>query len=96
MLDVIEVVVQMVLNIALPAWLVHWDEKRLSKLELSRAWPQASFWIAVVAFGPLSLPVHFLRTRRSLLGFLLGVLGLVAVVAAQVLASALLGSLKPE
>ncbi|HVJ21626.1 MAG TPA: hypothetical protein VM686_39750 [Polyangiaceae bacterium] len=96
MLDVLEVVVQMVLNIALPASLIRWDEKRLSELQLSRAWPLASFWIAVVAFGPLCLPFHFVRTRRSLLGLLWGVLALVLAILAGALVAGLLGALRPE
>jgi hypothetical protein len=60
-----------------PYLIVRFDEKRLSPERLARAWNPASFWIAIVVFGPLSLPVHFTRTRRSLLGFALG-LGLAA------------------
>jgi hypothetical protein len=61
-----------VLNAALPYLVVRYDLKRLPELQLARAWPEASFLSAVFAFGPLSLPVHFTKTRRSLLGFGLG------------------------
>jgi len=40
---------------------------------LARAWPDASLWSAVVIFGPLSVPIHFLRTRRSWVGLGLAV-----------------------
>lgn len=56
------------LGIAVPAAIVRRDLAKLSREELARAWPDASLWSAVVAFGPLSVPVHFVRTRRNLLG----------------------------
>jgi len=61
-----------VLGIAVPALIVRRDLARLSGEPLARAWPDASLWAAVVVFGPLCLPVHFIRTRRSWLGLLLG------------------------
>ena len=60
------------LNSLVPYWIVKRDLSRLPSEQLSRAWPHASFLAAVLAFGPLSLPVHFTKTRRSLLGFGLG------------------------
>jgi hypothetical protein len=33
-------------------------------------------------FGPLCIPVHFVRTRRSIVGLLIGVLWMVAVLVA--------------
>lgn len=86
MLDVVVVTVQLALGIAVPAWLLRRDERRLPEGMLARAWPQASFWSAVVAFGPLCLPVHFVRTRRSVMGFLLGLLALAVALGVQLLA----------
>ena len=77
----------------LPYRIVRFDEQRLSSERLERAWNPASFWIAVVVFGPLSLPVHFTRTRRSLLGFLLNMELAVATVFAVMLPLELLGRL---
>jgi hypothetical protein len=37
-------------------------------------------WSAVVAFGPLCLPVHFIRTRRNWAGLGLGVAALLGAV----------------
>jgi hypothetical protein len=96
MFDVFEVVLAMLMNIAFPAWVVRWDERRLPALALSRAWNPASFWIAVVAFGPLCLPVHFVRTRRSIWGFLLGIFAFATVILCQVAVSAVIGTLRPE
>jgi hypothetical protein len=68
------------LGIAVPALIVRRDLTRLTGEPLARAWPEASLWAAVVVFGPLCLPVHFIRTRRSLLGIALGVAWLVGAV----------------
>jgi hypothetical protein len=78
-----------VLGIAVPATIVRRDIARLERRavdeQLSRAWPDASVWSAVVVFGPISVPIHFLRTRRSWLGVLLAlawfVLALVLIAA---------------
>ena len=64
---------QMALAIALPIWIVRRDMRRLPPAQLARAWNDATIWSAVVAFGPVALVVHFTKTRRSLLGFVLGV-----------------------
>lgn len=52
---------------------VTWDERRLAPQLAERAWNDASRWSACVVFAVLAVPVHFLRTRRSLLGLALGV-----------------------
>ena len=85
MLDVALVALQMALGILVPAAIVRFDERRLAPQALERAWPPASFWMAVVVFGPLCLPVHFWRTRRSVLGVLMGVAAFALALAAQVL-----------
>ena len=88
---------QAVVSIALTAWLLRRDEKRLSELELSRAWNTPSFWIAVVYFSPLCLLIHGLRTRRSLMGLLIGLDFAWVVLLAQLLADELIqAALRPE
>jgi hypothetical protein len=74
MTSVLAVVLDLVLGVALTAWVVRFDMRRLTPERLARCWNAASFWSAVVAFGPLSIPVHFARTRRSVIGFGVGVL----------------------
>jgi len=70
--SVLAVVLDIVLGVVLTAWVVRRDTRRLSPERRARSWSDASFWSAVVAFGPLSIPVHFARTRRTVVGFLLG------------------------
>jgi hypothetical protein len=72
MSEVLLLALSFVLNAALPYLIVRYDLKRLSPERLARAWPDASVLSAIYAFGPLCLPVHFTRTRRSWLGFGLG------------------------
>ena len=72
MKEVLQLSLQIALSVALPALVIRKDMARLTPLRLSRAWNDASLWSAVVGFGPLSLIVHFTRTRRSLVGLLLG------------------------
>ncbi|HVY31145.1 MAG TPA: hypothetical protein VHB79_31530 [Polyangiaceae bacterium] len=65
-----------VLGIAVPEAIVRHDLHCLSGEALKRSWPDASLWAAVVLFGPLCLPVHFIKTRRSWVGAALGALWL--------------------
>jgi hypothetical protein len=61
------------LGIVVTWWILRFDYRRLDDRRLARSWNDASFWNAVVMFGPLCLPFHFTKTRRSLLGFAIGV-----------------------
>jgi hypothetical protein len=73
------------LGIALPGLVIGWDVRRSAHLYVRRAWNVASLWSSVMAFGPLAVLVHFIRTRRSILGVALGigcVLGIVTFCAA--------------
>lgn len=56
------------LGIVVSWWILRRDLGRLAGRELERAWPDASLWMAVVLLGPLSVPLHFIRTRRSWAG----------------------------
>jgi hypothetical protein len=72
--SVLEFVVDLAVTIVLTAWVVRRDMRKLPPERYARSWNVASFWSAVVGFGPLSVPVHFIRTRRSLGGAFLGLL----------------------
>jgi len=83
MAEVLIVALSFALNAALPYAIVKYDLKRLPPERLSRAWNEASFLSAVIVFGPLSIPVHFVKTRRSLVGLGLGLgLGVGAILCA--------------
>ena len=82
---------ELALGIAVPYLIVSRDLARLDAERLARAWTDASFWSAIVLFGPLCLPFHFTKTRRSLLGFLLGLAWMVAAFVTIGLISAGLG-----
>lgn len=68
---------ELALGILVPWWIVRRDLRRLDAERLARAWNDASFWMSIVMFGPLCLPFHFTKTRRSLAGLLLGLVWMV-------------------
>jgi hypothetical protein len=74
MREVLVLCVEFIATIVVCAWIVRRDVRHLEPDLLSRAWPEPSLWSAVVCFSPICVPIHFLRTRRSLLGLGLGVL----------------------
>jgi hypothetical protein len=90
MAEVVQLVVSAVLQILLTFWVVRRDDRRLTGAANARAFPTATFWIAVVVFGPLSIPIHFARTRRNWTGLGLGLLWFFATLAALGLAGFLL------
>ncbi len=73
MRDMLVLLVQLAATIGVSAWIVRRDVKRLEPRLLVRAWPETSLWAAVVCFSPLCVPIHFVRTRRSLAGIALGI-----------------------
>jgi hypothetical protein len=85
-------------SIAVTAWILHFDIRRLPPRLQARAWPVSSLWAAVAWFAPLCLLIHFVRTRRSIVGLLLGLAWLAgALVAIEGLAQAadwLIGALE--
>lgn len=82
MRDVLVLLFQFAATIAVSAWIVRRDVRRLDAELLARAWPEPSLWSAVVCFSPLCIPIHFIRTRRSFLGVTLGVAWFAAAVVA--------------
>lgn len=80
-----ELILSWVVTTGLSFAVVLLDERRLARVaeeKLERAWKPSSRDAALVAFGLLAIPVHFIKTRGSLkkpLGFLVGLaLGVVA------------------
>ena len=80
------------------SWLaVRLDERWLSEERLERAWPPVSRDAAMLGFGPLAVPFHFMRTRghfrgaRGIAGIVLGLgLGLVVLAAVMLVSSLVL------
>ncbi|MDB4997558.1 MAG: hypothetical protein JWM74_4990 [Myxococcaceae bacterium] len=95
-LEMVEFSVALVLNAVLTFAVVATDERWLAYSNpelLDRAWPSSTRLSASIAFGPLCLPIHFWRTRTSVLRRLLGLAaaaGVILVVQAIVVAIDLL------
>lgn len=88
MSEVVELTVQLFGGVLVTLKLLRWDTARLSPARRARAWPDSTILSASVAFAPLCLLVHFTRTRRSLLGFGLGLVAVCGTSVAVSLASA--------
>ena len=89
-MEVLEYVASLVVTTVLCFAIVLVDERRLAEDARDRAWPPPSRAAAIVAFGPLCLPVHFWRTRRSFAGTLVGLGFAALVVACDVLVATLI------
>ncbi len=61
---------------ALPWWVVRWDMRRLRPERLERCWNSASLGAAVLGFGPLCLPFHFVKAHGLWRGLVLGLASL--------------------
>ena len=72
MLDVLELLISWGATTLLSFVVLGFDERRLPPDRLERAWPVASKRNAVVVFGGIAILIHFVRTRRSAVGLLLG------------------------
>jgi hypothetical protein len=72
MRDAAVMVLEFVAAITVSVLIVLRDVKRLPPDLLARAWPTTSIWSAVALLGPFCIPLHFVRTRRSLSGVGLG------------------------
>jgi len=81
----------MAANMVVPWLIVRRDLRRMKPEYRCRAWPDTTLIASVVAFGPLCLPVHFVRTRRGPLGLVVGLVWM----GTSVLVSALLGLVAP-
>lgn len=91
MAPVVLLIVELALGILLSWQVVQRDLDKLEPPELDRAWPPASFWSAIIAFAPFCIFVHFVKTRRSWRGVLLGLAWTAAVLLVVDVAEALFG-----
>ena len=72
MAEIVDLLVSFAVTTTLIALLLTLDERRLSPERLARAWPVSTKRIAIVFGGIFCIPIHFTRTRRTILGFILG------------------------
>ncbi|MFO0678911.1 MAG: hypothetical protein U0169_20455 [Polyangiaceae bacterium] len=64
------------------------DVARLDEDARARAWPESSIRAATFGFGPFAVVLHFVRTRRSMEGLVLGIVWMLALVGTSALLSA--------
>ncbi|MGH7436741.1 MAG: hypothetical protein ACRENE_13795 [Polyangiaceae bacterium] len=89
-LELVQVVVSWAVLLPGAAVVIVRDERRLRGAQAGRAWPPASRDSALFAIYNISLfvllvvPLHFLRTRRSAWGLLIGMGWATVLVAADV------------
>jgi hypothetical protein len=79
-LELVELVISFTVGVVGSAVVIVLDERRLSGAELERAWPTTSRNVAIYAFSPICVFLHFVRTRRDLRGSDFGLLWLAAIV----------------
>ncbi|MFO0736257.1 MAG: hypothetical protein U0270_10265 [Labilithrix sp.] len=89
--NIAELILSWIVTTALTFAIIMLDERWMSAERLERAWPPTSRDAAIIAFGPLALLLHFMRTRGSFvsrwkrlvfgvpLGFGMGVVALLVV-----------------
>lgn len=87
-LEFVDLIASMVTSLSSVSAIIVLDERRLRGEELARAWLPVSrdaaiFGLANVALHPVCVLLHFVRTRRSWVGVVLGFLWLVIVVVAD-------------
>lgn len=85
-LELLQIVASWTVTLPAVATIIARDERRLRGEARARAWPPVSRDAAIFALWNLGVPhlcvlVHFVRTRRSVSGLGLGLLGLAVVVA---------------
>ena len=83
--EVLIFVMQLVVGSGGAFYVVWRDDRTLTPEQEYRAWPASSRLSAVAGFGPLCLPIHFWRTRRSARGLAMGVGYMILVNAVVVL-----------
>ena len=78
--DILVILLLLPFNYLLPWWVVRRDMRKISEERLARCWNSASLGSAILAFGPLCLPFHFVKAHGLLRGLGLGMAWTLAVV----------------
>jgi hypothetical protein len=71
-MEVLQSALAFAMGIALPHWLLRWDDRRLTQEQRDRGFNDASHWAAIVGFSVVAIPVHFCKTRRTFLALVQG------------------------
>ncbi len=71
-LEVVAILLSGAITWTVCAIIIKRDEKKLSEEMLARAYAPATLVASVFAFQQVAVLVHFVRTRRSVKGFFLG------------------------
>jgi hypothetical protein len=87
-LELVQVVASWLVTLPLVAMVISHDERRLKPDLLERAWPPQSrdaaiFGLWNLGVHPLCVLIHFARTRRSVIGTLVGLGWLVLILLAD-------------
>jgi hypothetical protein len=78
--DILVILLLLPFNYLLPWWIVRRDMRSLAPERLERCWNGASLGSAILAFGPLCLPFHFVKARGLMRGLAPGVAWTAAVI----------------
>jgi len=83
------------------SWTTSWyvikrDERRLDEAMLARAYAPATLACSVFAFQQIAVLVHFVRTRRSFKGFLLGLAWFAVALVPGLVVDAVFGLFLPD
>ena len=83
--ELVRVVASLTVTLPAVAAIIVNDERRLTGTQLERAWPPQSrdcaiFALLNVGVPQLSVLVHFMRTRRTILGAAIGLAWVAAIV----------------
>lgn len=89
--ELVRVVASLAVTLPAVATVIVMDERRLAGRELERAWPPQSRDCAIFTLVNLGVPqlcvlIHFMRTRQSARGFVIGMAWVVAIVLCDVCA----------
>ena len=84
--EILVILLLLPFNYLAPWWIVRRDMRSLAPTRLARCWNSASLGSAILAFGPLCLPFHFVKAHGLLRGLGLGIVWTAVVVFVPALA----------
>ena len=95
-LEIAAILVSGAVSWTVSAVIIKRDEKRLDDEMLARAYPPATLAASVFLFQQIAVLVHFVRTRRSFRGFLLGLGWAIVAMIPSFVVDALFGLFLPD